>query len=381
MDSDLKIVVDGIIYQFQSHGGLSRIFSEILPRICNLDDSLHITLLTEGKIAQSLPKHPRITRRAIPPVGQYLRPGRVWEPIIPSVRQLLRGRLIRALKGKIWHSTYYTLPENCDLLQVVTVADMIYELFVDLFDRPTDDQFREQKRLCVKRANAVISISETTRQDIERFYGLDSSAIYIIPLACSDIFRVLDRQDDDLKMQINEPFLLYVGTRYHYKNFEKLIRAYSLWKRKKEVPLVVAGRRWSAYEEKLLVELRIKDQVHLLTDIDDMNLCQLYNQAAAFVYPSLYEGFGIPLLEAMSCGCPIVASYIPSTIEVAGAIPIYFKPSDVDDIVNALDVAMFEGRNSERVRLGLERVKKYSWDKTAAKTLDVYRTLKQKSVI
>ena len=104
-------------------------------------------------------------------------------------------------------------------------------------------------------------------------------------------------------------------------------------------------------------------------------LCRLYNQAVAFVYPSLYEGFGIPLLEAMTCGCPIVASRIPSTVEVAGDCPIYFDPAEEDDLVNALDIALSEGRNSERVQAGFEKVKSYSWDKTTAQTLQVYRAV------
>ena len=104
-------------------------------------------------------------------------------------------------------------------------------------------------------------------------------------------------------------------------------------------------------------------------------MCYLYNRALAFIYPSLYEGFGIPLLEAMACGCPIVASRIPSTIEVAGDCPVYFNPNDVEELISALDIIIPEGRNSKRTRSGLERVKKYSWQKTAEQTLEVYHSL------
>ena len=174
----------------------------------------------------------------------------------------------------------------------------------------------------------------------------------------------------------DQPFLLYVGIRSPYKNFGMLIQAYSKWRRRKEVALVLVGARpWSDDERRQLAQLQIQDRVHLLQDADDETLCRLYNSAAAFVFPSLYEGFGIPLLEAMACGCPIIASRIPSTIEVAGDCSIYFDPMEEDDLLNALDIALFEGRNSGRIQAGLERVKFYSWDKTAAQILKIYRSV------
>jgi glycosyltransferase involved in cell wall biosynthesis len=255
---------------------------------------------------------------------------------------------------------------------------MIHERFLDLFSGPGNDQFREEKRRCVQEADAVICISETTLQDVLRFYKLDSNSTYVVPLACSDFFRQINQRGDHSETLTKQPFLLYVGSRAHYKNFDRLIHAYSVWGDRKKVALVVVGSPWSADEELRLAELGILDCVHLLTDVDDEELCQLYNQAAAFVYPSLYEGFGIPLLEAMACGCPVIASHVPSTIEVAGECPIYFEPMEVDELVNAFDVALSEGRDSERTEVGLERVKQYSWAKTAAQTLEVYRKISER---
>ena len=375
MGNEMEIVVDGVIYQLQACGGISRLYSEILPRMCDLDDLLHITLLTEGKPRQSLPEHPRIIHQVIPPVKRYLLPRRVWKPVIPLVRRFVRRLWIGRGEGQIWHSTYYTLPEPWDGLQVVTVVDMIHERFVDMLNRPKDERFREKKRRCVQEADAVICISETTSRDMQRLYGLDSDSIHVVPLARSDIYRQLEQGDDGLEKPTKQPFLLYVGYRSYYKNFEGLIQAYSVWTHRKEVTLVVVGRPWSADEERRLAELGIQDCVRLLTDVDNEELCRLYNQAAAFVYPSLYEGFGIPLLEAMACGCPVVASRIPSTVEVAGACPIYFELTELDDLLNAFDVALSEGRNSKRVRIGLEQAKRYSWDKTARRTLEVYHAL------
>jgi len=375
-NSKINVVVDGVIYGSQARGGISRLFSEILLRMCEVDDSLHITLLTKGRLKQALPQHQRITHRSIPNIERYLRPKRIWKSLIPAADGLIQKVLVGQGSGKVWHSTYYTLLQGWRGHSVVTVHDMIFERFRDFYSGPSADRFRERKKQCICNADAVICVSETTRRDVKSFYDLDSDSIYVVPHACSDVFRQLEQSADTSTLPTDQPFLLYVGVRSPYKNFGMLIQAYSKWRRRKEVALVLVGERpWPDEGRRQLAQLQIQNRVQLLQDVDDETLCRLYNKTAAFVFPSLYEGFGIPLLEAMTCGCPIVASRIPSTIEVAGDCPIYFNPMEEDDLLNALDVALFEGRNSERVRAGLERVKSYSWDKTAAETLEVYRAV------
>ena len=370
----LRLVLDGIIYQRQSHGGISRLYSEILPRMCSMEESLNITIVTNGSLRQSLPHHPHITHRVIPRVERYLRPGRVWKPLIPQVRRMVQRLWIGDGKGQIWHSTYYTQPENWDGAQVVTVHDMIRERFPKMFNRPTDVRRRRRKQRCVTRADAIICVSKVTRRDLQRFYDVPSQRVHVIPHACSSVFKRVVKLDSSVRKAL-QPFLLYIGSRYPYKNFDRLLQAYSGWKYRDEIALVVVGRPGSAEVKQRIAELKIRDRVRFLTDVDDRKLCELYNLAAAFVYPSLYEGFGIPLLEAMACGCPIVASHIPSTLEVAGSCPIYFEPTETNSLNEALDRALEEGRNSPRVQRGLQLVKQYSWDKTSRQTLEVYHGL------
>lgn len=371
-----EVVVDGAIFQSQAKGGISRLFSEILPRMCEMDDSLHIRLLTQGRLKQTLPQHRHITHRSISSIERYLRPNWVWQSILPKIKHFTYNLWTGTGKGKIWHSTYYTMPEKWTGYSVATVHDMVFELFPQFYSGPGFDLFRQRKRFSVQRADAVICVSGTTRQDVLRFYELDADRIHVVPNACSDIFRRLDCTGLSRIGQVEQPFLLYIGNRARYKNFAILAKVYSLWHRRKEVALVlVGGKSFSESEQQLMEELAIAKQVKLLRDIDDETLCCLYNRALAFIYPSLYEGFGMSLLEAMACGCPIIASRIPSTVEVAGDCPIYFDPSEEDDLLNALDTALSEGRNSERIQTGLERVKFYSWDKTAAQTLKIYRSV------
>ncbi|HLA82777.1 MAG TPA: glycosyltransferase family 1 protein [Thermoleophilia bacterium] len=371
----LDVVVDGIIYEMQARGGISRLFSEILPRICDIDESCHINLLTSGRPRQPLPTHSRIIRRSLPPVEHLLRPRRVFWRWAPRARELMQQLLLRGATGRIWHSTYYTMVTNWSGPVAVTVADMIYERFSNLFIDEHEERFREQKRRCVLAADAVICISEATRQDVERYYGIDSRRTRVVPLACSSAFHASDGTADSSMIPVPTPFFLYVGERVHYKNFRRLLETYRAWPSRRQVHLVVVGRPWSASERRHLSELGVDNLVHLLAEPDDEELCLLYNQALALLYPSMYEGFGIPLLEAMACGCPIVASRIPSTLEVAEQIPIYFEPTDLQGLQAALDIVLSEGRGSTRVRRGLDRAKEYSWDKAARQTLDLYREL------
>jgi glycosyltransferase involved in cell wall biosynthesis len=368
--------MDGLVYQSQAFGGISRVFTEILPRMCDLNDRLNITLFTQGRLRQSLPRHHRITHLPIPDPEPLMRPGWFFKPLIPSFCRFIRKLYIPAADEDIWHSTYYTIPKKWKGYSIVTVHDMIHERFPDLYNSKNDERFRAVKRHCIRQADAVICVSENTRKDLLYFYKANADSVHVIPNACSDIFKKGQTEGNNIEASTEQPFLLYVGSRARYKNFDLLIHAYSKWPQRKEINLLfVGGKPWSQSEQRVLTDLGIQNQVKLLRDVDDKTLCRLYNSAVAFVYPSLYEGFGIPLLEAMACGCPIIASRIPSTIEVAKDCPIYFDPAEEDGLLNALDIALSQGRNSKRIWAELERVKSYSWDKTAAQTLEVYRAV------
>lgn len=375
MFDQMQLVVDGIIYKIQATGGISRIFTEIIPRICDFDQNVKITILTSGLLSQQIPQHSNIRNKRIPEIDRYLHPAIFSRNVVNRIKKSWNNVWIGNGKNKIWHSTYYTIPEKWEGLQTVTVADMIHERFPELFDGPGSEDFKELKKQCILAADAVISISEATSRDVQQIYNINDKRIHVVHLACSDFFRPLDKHDDPVNKNNNALFFLYVGSRAHYKNFHGMITAYSRWKEKGKVKLLVVGPQWTRDEQKSLTELGIEDRVELLTDVRDESLCILYNQALAFIYPSLYEGFGIPLLEAMACGCPVIASMIDTTVEVAGECPIYFDLDDKDSIISAFDTAVSEGRESMRVREGLEHVKKYSWEKTARGTLDVYRSL------
>lgn len=373
----MHIVVDGIIYEQQRYGGIPRIFSEILPRMCDLDAALDVTLLTStlppDRVA-ALPAHARIHHPSLFPPVRLIRSRRLWW-ITPRVRALAQQHYLKRDRRGLWHSTYYTQLEPWDGPVVVTVADMIYERYTSLFTGAMNDAIRKNKRRCVQRADRVICISDVTKQEVLQFYDIDPAKVAVVPLAYNrEVFHARSGEIATIPFD-DVPFLLYVGGRTHYKNFAGLAQAYSAWPRRRDVPLVVVGSPWLKHETRMLADLGIETSVHLLTGVNDNALAALYHRAAAFVYPSLYEGFGIPLLEAMACGCPVVASRIPSTVEVAGELPFYFDPQNRDSCLNALEIALSEGRNPERMHAGLALVRNYSWDATARGTLAVYRDL------
>ena len=371
----MELTVDGLIYQFQHFGGISRIFTELLPRMCEIDPTLQITIFTSGRCRQDIPTHPGIKHQALLPIDDLNRPHRLWLPIQQPLRRLLQWTAIDHSKEAVWHSTYLTMPMRWNGPTVITVYDMIHERYPDLFPSPYHERFKRQKRSSVLTADKVICISETTRKDVQSYYGIDGVKLQTIPLAYNHYFRRLETGDCSQKLLYNRPFILYVGRRGLYKNFKTLLQAYSVWQRRNEVDLLVVGSNWSDQERRWLADWGCVEQVHLLPGVDDQLLACLYNHAQAFVYPSLYEGFGIPLLEAMACGCPVVASRIPITVEVAGQHPFYFEPTDVDDLLAALDAALAEGRQPARVESGIRRAHQHSWDKAAKKTLDVYYSL------
>ena len=372
----MRVVVDGIIFQTQKYGGISRIFHEIMPRICALDQNAQFVLYTDGILLQDPPSHPRIIQKKNFPLYSFLRPQRLWAPLTPVLRQIFQKMVLGDGQGVLWHSTFFTRPKGWKGKRVVTVYDLIHEKFSHLFNGRDDDLFRKEKKECIEQADAVITISETTRQDVHKLYGTPLSSIFPAHLACSEAFKVLGENEKKPLPLITKPFLMYVGGRVHYKNFDVLVQAFDRWPQAKHAQLVLVGDALNEAEERKLRELNILEHVCVMSKASDDTLCQLYNQAAAFVYPSLYEGFGIPLLEAMSCGCPVVASRIPTTQEIAADIPLYFEPTSVEGLVHAL-TQVFQGKDMERVASGLSRAKTFSWDQTAEETLKVYRKVLQ----
>jgi len=238
----MDLIIDGLIYQAQPYGGISRLYNEILPRMCGMHRFLSITLLISGHPRQSIPLHSQISYLSVPQIERYLRLIWVCEKL--KAKSLVQQLTVRGLEGKIWHSTYYTMPLWWKGPKVVSVYDTIHEHFPDYFGKKGTN-FRKQKRRCVEAADAIITISQTTKEDLQTFYNINKSRICVTPLACSDTFMNSGGVESSINIMTQKPFLLYVGMRTHYKNTDLLIKAYSQWYHKREIDLVIVGRPWT----------------------------------------------------------------------------------------------------------------------------------------
>jgi glycosyltransferase involved in cell wall biosynthesis len=213
------------------------------------------------------------------------------------------------------------------------------------------------------RARRLIAVSEATRDDLVRIYRLSSERISVIHHGVEPDFTALDRAH-------TEPFVLCVSTLHPHKNLDRLIRVYA--RRKHDWPLTIVGMRgfFADALDALIAELGVKDSVRLTGWIPRDELLQLYAKAHAFVYPSTFEGFGMPVLEAMAAGIPVACSDIPPLREVAGEAALFFDPVNEDAISIALDRIVTDAPlRAGLAQAGKERAHKFSWERAARETL------------
>lgn len=299
--------------------------------------------------------------------------------------QFLYPWVLRRAKLDIIHYTNFNSPIFWrDIPSVVTIHDLTLWWFSGRTQKRWWQKlaYRTAIRIACHNAKAIIAITETTKQDIVRLLRIDPQKITVIYESVADRYKPINNinkiEELKRKFNISKPFLLYVGQWRQHKNIVRLIRAFYLLKRryKLDYQLVLAGKIDQKAPEVLATirQLGLKTDVILTGYIPDDDLPYLYNGAEVFVFPSLYEGFGLPPLEAMACGTPVVASNTSCMPEVLGNAVEYFDPLSVEAIAKAMvKVAMNYSLRKELKACGLRQVKKYSFDQMAKQTLEVYK--------
>jgi len=360
----MRIIYDGSIYQEQAVGGINRYFANLIRRLPS-DFEPHLTTCRKPAVTDPSHQHLRTHR------FRRFRPRR----FSIKLEKVFFGRVQDSITFDIAHPTYYTLLSQREISSyrcpvVVTVWDMIHELFPELDPL---GRVAEQKQRAIEAADTVLCISEHTKQDLLAHHRIAESKILVTSLA-SDLDASLAEGNERVP---SRPYFLYIGARAGYKNFDGLLLAFaSATTVAADVVLCAVGSPFSRDEIKRIAELGLTGRIESYGPASDRQLVALYRYCIAFVYPSLYEGFGIPPLEAMQCGTPVVASNRSSIPEVVGDAGILFDPSRRDDLTDILVGLIQDPASRERlIERGYERARQFSWEKTAQRTIELYKAL------
>lgn len=365
----MKILYDHQIFQVQKYGGISRYYYELIRELnkmgeVNISTSL---MFSNNKYISDkiLVKHFKYSS------NKYFR-GKMRS--IMLFNRLISIKKIKTGDFDIFHPTYYD-PYFLNYIGnkpfVLTVYDMIHEKLKELFS--PNEQITKYKKILLEKASKIIAISKNTKRDIIELFDVDESKIEVIYLGNSMEIN----NESKLNIIIPKKYILFVGSRVGYKNFDRFINSVSkLLYEDNNLSIICAGGGIFNDKEILKFEkIGIINRVFQV-NLNDNKLVQFYKKALLFVFPSLYEGFGIPILEAFACECPLVCSNTGSLPEIADDGAEYFDPHSEESIYRAIKKVSDNKEFKDRlVTNGIKILKHYSWKKTALKTKNVYASV------
>ena len=368
----MKLLLDPQTYNMQQFGGISRYHTEVLVELQKIpgieiecpivySDNLH---LKEYGLFENFRN--RVTDAALLP--KFLKKKLVKKFRKKNIK--LTKKALAKQDFDVFVSTYYDpyfLENLGEKPFVLTLHDMIHDIFPQYFAR--DKYTVARKKLLLEKATRVICVSENTKKDILKFYPhIDASKLDVVYLSQS-----IDTQSK-VDVALPQKYILFVGNRTIYKNFNFFIKAVApLLKAEPDLFVVCAGGNGFENNEKELIQsLGIEKQI-IQRNFEDNELAAYYSNAKCFVFPSEYEGFGIPVLEAMACGCPVVLANHSSFPEVAGDAGVFFELNNAEDLKSKVS-GLLENENlrQEFMKKGLERAANFSWKKTAQGCLETY---------
>ncbi|UQB68335.1 glycosyltransferase family 4 protein [Epilithonimonas zeae] len=369
----MKILLDPQIFSQQTYGGISRYYTEIFSELDKREDvevvlPIFYTDNSYLKTSNLLSKNKIL-------VSFY----NILSFFKISTKTLRKKKSEKFLKQvcrdnnyDVFVPTYYN-PYFLDLIGekpfVLTVYDMIHELFPEYF---FDDPYRvtEYKKELIYKATRIIAVSYNTKKDILRIFpDINSEKIHVIHHGSSI------KIEEHNKVNLPKNYILYVGSRADYKNFRFLVNAIKpILKENPDLVLLAAGGGEFKGDEINYIEEKGLSQQIRQKNFEENELGQFYKNAKFFVFPSQYEGFGIPVLEAMACGCPIILSNSASFPEVAGDAGIYFDSTSEKDLRDKIRMLLDnDNLRKQFSEKGLEQVKKFNWKVAAEQCLEVYR--------
>ncbi len=297
--------------------------------------------------------------------------------------QLLLPTKLQSIQADLVHGLVNVLPLKSNIPSVVTVHDLSFLRMPEVLPRLKRAYLTKLCAASVSRAGHIIAVSKQTATDLMRYFAVDARKISVVYNGVDESFRPLSSEEiQHFRQQSNLPprFLLHVGTLEPRKNLTLLIRAFARWRlqaspKDQKVKLVLAGSQGWFYRQIFAVvqELGLEESVQFMGHVPQEELPRLYQAAEAFVYPSLLEGFGLPVLEAMACGTPVLCSRAGSLLEITAGAAITVPTESLAGLTAGL--ALITGQPALRQTLsqqGLARARRFSWQRTAQETVDVY---------
>jgi glycosyltransferase involved in cell wall biosynthesis len=297
--------------------------------------------------------------------------------------QFILPFLVKKHKIEMLHSVAFSCPVIKLCKYVLTIHDLAYRVFPETVRKSRRVYYSVMFPLFASIADKIITVSENTKNDVIRCFHVPGDRIDTVLLGVSGHFRQEDDSDARAVLSslgITGEYLLYVGSLEPRKNLVRLLQAFELIRKEVKISLVIVGPKGWMYDGifSSTAVIEHKDDIIFAGHVEDQVLPKLYSQAKAFVFPSLYEGFGLPALEAMACGAPLIASGTSSLREVCGDAAIYVDPFDVKNIFeNIFMLVKNDQRRAELREKGLERSRQFSWEKTARMTLEAYKKVSE----
>ncbi len=316
---------------------------------------------------------------------RVVKPGKLW-----TQWRLPLDLFLHNPRPDVFFSPTHYAPRFSPVPSVVSVMDLSYLYFPEMFNKSDLLQLRNWTAYSVKKANKVFTISNSSKNDIMKEYKISSDRVVVTHLGIKESVtltpHIYSMNELKGKYGLSGNFILFVGTLQPRKNIKRLIEAFekvvkSKAESHKDLQLIIVGRRGWLFEEILETpkELGIEERVKFLENVEDDELPLFYKNALCFVLPSLYEGFGLPVLEAMKQGCPVITSNISSLPEAGGDAALYVDPEDINDIAKKItELVSSEKLRKELIEKGKVQVKKFSWEKTAKETLEVLQQVANK---
>ena len=363
-------------------GGIGRYTRDLIGAITELDQTNEYRFFSAKQpprlpVPNSIPQGERIRYRQSPFEDKWH--YRLWYRLrLPIPVQLLTGQI------DLFHSPDFVLPPVVPKVPtLLTVHDLSFLHYPNTFPDSLVAYLNQVVPWSIKRATHILADSKATKRDLESLWQISPEKITVLLSGVTPSFKMVD---DNTKIERvkskyglgNPPYLLSVGTVQPRKNYQLLIRAFKPVAEKFPHNLIISGGKGWLYDEMIeeVAKQNLEGRVRFIGFVDDVDLPALYSGASLFVFPSLYEGFGLPLLEAMACGVPVLSSDASSLPEVGQNTAVYCSPHDLngwtDNMLNLL------GDKAERQQLsqrGLHHVDNFTWQKTAVKLLKIYEEI------